>query len=160
MNTKTIYLIVGLFVLIILGMIIFTMIAQRNINSTTPGNQTGEIPLPTNPYGIERIDAKYFYINGVHTIVGMLSLPTPCDLLEGTAQVAESMPEQITFEFDVINTSDMCAQVVTEQRFRIDATASENASLQVRFMGMPVELNLIQASESESPEDFELFMKG
>jgi len=87
-------------------------------------------------------------------------MPTPCELLEADALIAESMPEQIIFAFDVINTAEMCAQVMTEQRFLVEAQASENASMQATFMGSPVELNLIPAEEGETPDDFELFIKG
>jgi hypothetical protein len=161
MKTSTIYLIIGLFIALIVGMIIFTFLAQKSIETDIVPLPTEEEPIvTTNPYGIERIDAKHFYIDGTHTIVGSIMMPTPCDLLEGKAMIAESMPEQITFAFDVINTAETCAQVVTEQRFMVEAVASEGASMRATFMGFPIELNLIPAGADESPEDFELFIKG
>ncbi|MFN3188589.1 MAG: hypothetical protein ACK42D_03570 [Candidatus Paceibacteria bacterium] len=162
MKPQTIYLIIGLFIAVIIGMIIFTFFAQRtmdnDLSTLPPGDENPN--LTTNPYGIDRIEAKHFYIDGVHTIVGSLMMPTPCDLLEGEAVIAESMPEQISFNFNVINTAEMCAQVMTEQRFMVEASASESASMRAFFMGESVELNLIPAEEGESPEDFELFIKG
>lgn len=161
MKTSTIYLIVGLFIAIIAGMIIFSYLAKQNIEDDMVTAPVEENPtLPENPYGVERIEATHFFEDGVHTIVGSIMMPTPCDLLEGAAQVAESFPEQITFNFTVINNAEMCAQVMTEQRFLVEASASENASIQATFMGEPVELNLIPAAEGESPENFELFIKG
>lgn len=161
MKTQTIYLIIGLFIAIVAGMIVFTYLAQRSMEPADVVPAVDENPSVTsNPYGIERIEATHFYIDGVHIIVGSIMMPTPCDLLDTSFTIAESMPEQITFEFDVINTADTCAQVVTEQRFKIEVSAFESASMRATFMGSPVELNLIPAAEGETPEDFELFIKG
>jgi hypothetical protein len=59
-----------------------------------------------------------------------------------------------------LNTTEACAQVVTNQRFKIEARASKSANLKATFMGMPVELNLVEAGPGETPEEFELFIKG
>jgi hypothetical protein len=109
---------------------------------------------------ITRIEAKHFFIDGVHTLVGEIPMPTPCDLLEATSRVAESMPEQVTVDFTVINNAEFCAQVITGQRFKVSTTASEGATFTATFMGRPVELNLIPAAPGETPDDFELFIKG
>lgn len=139
-------------------MFTYTYVAKDDIATSTV-----ELPLPevpADPYNIDRIEAKHFYRDGVHTIVGELPMPTPCDLIETNAVVAESMPEQVTFEFTVINTTDTCAAVVTTARFMVQASASNQASLQATFMGKPVSLNLVEALDSESLEDFELYQKG
>ncbi len=109
---------------------------------------------------ITRIDAKHFFNNGVHTVVGELAMPTPCDLLTTEASVRESMPEQVELDFKVINNADTCAQVITAQRFMITAKANENAIFNAVFMNRPVELNLIPSAPGETPEEFELFIKG
>ena len=74
--------------------------------------------------------------------------------------VAESYPEQITINFTVLNNADTCAQVMTEQRFMVEVTASEEATFSATLEGRPVELNLVPAAEGETPEDFELYYKG
>jgi len=122
-----------------------------------PTEQPGEVV----PYAdITRIDAKHYLIDGMHTLVGEVLMPTPCDLLESTAQVMESYPEQVIVDFSVINNAEMCTQVVTAQRFKVDFSASPEAVIRARFMGRDVELNLIPAAAGEKPEDFELFIKG
>lgn len=147
-----------LLVVIVAGMFGFAYLKKSEITTLT----TEPVATSTeqNSYGITRIDATHFYIDGTHTIVGEVLLPTPCDLLTTNARIAESMPEQITFEFSVLNNSEMCAQVVTTQRFKVSAEASQSASIGATFMGQPVELNLKEAAPGESPEDFEVFIKG
>ena len=161
MSNKLIVLVVAVFVLIVAGMFGFAYLknAEAPVQLPDAATQT-DATTSTSPYGITRIEAKHFFIDGVHTIVGELAMPTPCDLLKTDATVAESMPEQVTFNFTVVNTSDSCVQTVTTQRFKASATASAAALLNATFMGQRVELNLIEAAPGETPDQFELFIKG
>lgn len=158
MDKRTIILIVTLFALIVAGMFVFAYLKRQEVATPAPVVVTEQ---PAIPYAdITRIDAKHYFIDGVHTFVGEVPFPTPCDLLEANSTVMESYPEQIRLDFTVINNAETCAQVVTAQRFMVTATASEGATVTATFMGRPVELNLIPAAPGERPEDFELFIKG
>ena len=162
MHQKAIITAIVLFVLIVTGMFIFALLKkqelQRQEQVQAPGDETN---VSTDPYAsITRVDAKHYYIDGVHTLVGEVPMPTPCDLLEADTTVAESFPEQITINFTVINNADTCVQVITPQRFMVSAEASEDATFRARFQGRTIELNLIPAAEGETPQDFELFIKG
>lgn len=113
---------------------------------------------------VERIDAVQFINNGLHTFVGEVNLPTPCDLLEVDAVVMESMPEQIRLNFTLVN-EDIddevaCPQVITPQRFMVDIQASKEASVSAELMGRTIELNLRPPQAGETPDEFELFIKG
>ncbi len=145
-------------VLIIAGMFIFAHLKKQEIVDV---QQTETESVQTDPYAyITRIDAKHFFINGTHTLVGEILMPTQCDLLNWDAKIQESSPETVLVDFAVINHAETCAQVMTPQRFKLDATASELAKFRARFMGRDVELNLIPASAGETPDDYELFIKG
>lgn len=110
---------------------------------------------------IDRISAVHFFDDGSHTFAGEIDMPTPCDLLEVDAVVMESFPEQIRLEFSVISEdTDLCAQVITPQRFMVQVDASEEATVTAELMGRSVELNLREAQPGETPDDFELFIKG
>ena len=74
--------------------------------------------------------------------------------------IAESFPEQVTVDFKVINNAEACTQVITPQRFKVEFDASENASMRARLNGRNIELNLIPAAEGETPDEFEIFIKG
>ena len=159
MNQKTIISLTVFFVVLVAGMFAFTYLKKTELNNSPEVNELA--PEPEVVYAsITRIDGKHYFIDGVHTVVGEILMPTPCDLLEVTADVAESMPEQITLDFTVINNAEICAQQVTPQRFMVSATASEGASFQAVFVGHPVELNLVPAQPGETPDEFELFIKG
>ncbi len=157
MDKRTIILVVTLFILIVAGMFFYAYLKREEITKL-PVTITEEetIAYPN----VDRIDAKHYFIDGKHTFVGEVQLPTPCDLLEVDAQVMESDPEQIRLNFKVINNAETCAQVVTAQRFMVSATASVDAVASAMFMGREVPLNLIPAAAGETPEEFELFIKG
>jgi hypothetical protein len=160
MNKQAVIISFTLFILVVVGMFVFAYLKKQELR------EEADVKLPVvevedDRYGyINRIEGKHFYIDGVHTVVGEIPMPTPCDLLEGDAIVAESFPEQITLDFKVINNADFCAQIITPQRFKISATASEGAAFKALFNNRMVELNLIEADPGETPEDFELFIKG
>lgn len=167
MTQKSITLIVILFLLIVAGMFVFAYLQQNEVveDSTIeePANPDADVDADNTPDqypSITRVNATHYYIDGTHTLVGEINMPTPCDLLEAEATVMESMPEQIRIDFSVINNADMCAQVITPQRFKVSVEASPDATFSAVFMGRPVELNLIPAAPGEVPEDFEVFIKG
>lgn len=159
-NRKAIIVAILLFGLIVVGMFVFAFLKKAEIQNNTVNTATEESKAEVKYAAITRVDAKHFYTDGVHTLVGEVTMPTSCDLLEARVTVAESYPEQIGVNFTVINTTEFCPQTPTAQRFKVSATASADAMFSALFMGREVELNLIPAAEGESPDDFELFIKG
>jgi hypothetical protein len=155
-------LVVGFALLITLvaGMFVFAYLKKTEIveapTVNTGNKKDGEVKYAS----ITRINAKHFYSDGTHTLVGEIAFPTPCDLLESSVRVAESMPEQVTIDFAVINTAEVCAQQETSQRFKVEVRASEFATFTATLDGVPVELNLMPSLPGESPDDFELYIKG
>jgi hypothetical protein len=160
MEHKHIVASVTVLALIIVGMFTFAYLKRAEIREA-------EAPAPTptvesdSPYaGITRIDAKHFFDGKTHTIVGEIPMPTPCDLLNWSTRIQESMPETAIVDFDVINTAETCVQVVTPQRFKVSFDASEGAGIRATLEGRTIEVNLIPALPGESPDDFEIFIKG
>ncbi len=156
MEKRTIILIVTLFILIVIGMFAYTSIKKSEL-SQAPIVETPVVK--EDPLGIH-IDAKHFYIDGVHTFVGEMTMPTPCDLLEVNSVVQESYPEKIILDFTVINNSKSCEQVATNQRFMVTANASAEAKITATYQGKSAELNLIPAESGETPDEFEIYIKG
>lgn len=160
MEHKHIGAAVAVLVLIIVGMFVFMYLKKAEIEeqsmTTTPVVTESDSPYA----GITRIDAKHFFSNPKHTVVGEILMPTPCDLLNWDTRIQESSPEIVTIDFNVINHADTCAQVVTPQRFSVSFDADEGAAIRATLEGRPLEVNLIPALPGETPEDFEIFIKG
>ncbi len=157
MKQRDIVLVCCLLGAIVAGMFTYTYLAKQEQKQNVPDSiATPQVEKPL----FSRVEGKHFYRDGVHTIIGEIMMPTPCDLLTYEAVVAESYPEQVTVAFDSINTSESCASVVTAQRFMVSATASVAANFKATYKGQPIELNLVEAAADERPESFELYSKG
>lgn len=67
-------------------------------------------------------------------------LPNPCYGVSVEAIVAESFPEQVTLQVEIINPEDdaICAQVIEDVTLEGIYSASQNASLQLRVESLPI----------------------
>lgn len=165
MEKRSILMVAILFIVIIVGMFVFAYLKNSEIEETqlsAPTTVNDGSNNPSTPYdSIVRVDAKHFFSDGEHVLVGEMTMPTQCDLLDFDVLVAESFPEQVSVNFKVVNTDpESCPSVPTTQRFKVSVTASEEATFSATFMGRNIELNLIDALPGETPDDFELFLKG
>jgi len=88
-------------IVIVIGMFLFAYFKKTEIQNEVPHS------LPVNEdiayQEIRRVEAKHFYADGTHTIVGEIPFQTPCELLDWDVTIAESYPEQVTVDFMVIN---------------------------------------------------------
>jgi hypothetical protein len=160
MHQKTIIISIALFIVIVVGMFVFAYIKKTEVTQKTQ-EETSTEKTTVDPYAsISTITAKKYFINGEYTFVGEIPMPTPCDLVEVNPIIRESLPEQVTLNFTVLNTAQTCEQQITSQRFKVSVKASNKAIFNATLMGRSVELNIIPAAEGETPDDFELFIKG
>jgi len=162
MEKRSIYLAVGLFALIVLGMFTYAFLMRSEIaEAPAPVEPSVPTPEPVSGYVPDLIEGKVFYQNGEYVFAGVVTTPTPCDLLDVSVVVMESMPEQIRLDFTTINTAEACIQVLTDQRFLTEPVrASPGAVFSATYNNRPVTINLLPALPGETPEDFELFIKG
>jgi hypothetical protein len=151
---------VGILLVVILGMFVFTYLKKTELEQETHTTPISQVDVDGVHGGITRIDGKHFYVAPNHTVVGEVLMPTPCDLLNWDVRVEESMPETAIIDFTVVNHAEVCAQVLTPQRFSVSFDASADAHIRATLEGRSIELNLVPALPGERPEDFELFIKG
>lgn len=159
MNHKGIITAIIIFGLIIVGMFVFAFLKKSELEEKPLVTDTpNETKSPYN--SITRIDGKHFFIDGKHTLVGEILVPTPCDLLNWDPVVMESMPEQVRVDFTLVNNTDSCVQTVTPQRFFVEFSANEKATISATVNGRSVIFNLVPAAEGETPENYEFAAKG
>lgn len=115
----------------------------------------------TAPEEARIITALHQYSKGKHTIAGEVELPTPCHVLNQNVTFKSIDPEIINIDF-VTTTKDenLCAQVLTSTRYKIDFVASETASVTATWNGAPAVLNLVPVAAGESLDSFDVFIKG
>jgi hypothetical protein len=160
MNQRALAIAGLLFALIIGSMFAYSSMKRKELNNqvVTPVSTT---PMSADTETMLVSAVHFFTAPDAHTIVGDISMPTPCDLLKTETQVRESAPEQVTIALTTVNNTTECATSVTTQRFRADFTASENASIGLTFDGKEVRLNLRDAEPGTTPEKLgDLYFKG
>jgi hypothetical protein len=120
----------------------------------------GAVPADEQKEPLVILTAKHAFRDGMHTIVGEYDLPSPCHILDTRAVVSPD-GKNVTVDFTVTAPSgEMCAQVITPTRYRVQFTAPENANISARVNGAPVILSLIEAGPNEDLENIELYIKG
>lgn len=122
----------------------------NTIDSVKDNNSDTTIPAH------ERITAKHQYKNGAHTIAGEVNMPTPCYILNVSSR---NVNGEVIIDFVSETNGDVCAQVVTTERFKVDFNAGENVVIKATWNGQPVELNLIPAGADKDLTNFEIFVK-
>jgi hypothetical protein len=158
MNQRALIISGIIFLLVIGGMFGYAALKRAELNKP-------HVVVPQTPEVEDasqmRVNAVHFFKDGTHTVVGDLMVPTPCDLIQAEAIVAESMPEQVTIQLTTINNDDTCAQVMTLQRFRVEFEASMQATIRATLDGKGVLLNLRDAEPGTEPDKLEdLYFKG
>lgn len=158
MNKSNTYIVVALFFVVVIGMFGYAAYQKKLMSETTP---VAEEMLPDQYGDITSVNVKHFYENGIHTLVGEVPMPTPCDILNAETVVGllDGNPE-VTLNLTVTNSAEMCAQVITPQKFIVTAEAGANPKFHAHFNGRDIEINIIPALPGETPETFEMFLKG
>lgn len=107
-----------------------------------------------------RVNGVHVFRDGTHTILGEVPMPTACHLVEADAVVAESAPEQVMIELSTVNNAgedEMCAQVITPQRFQVQFDASAEAEIRGVLDGNEVILNLVEGDPNQDLEELDMF---
>jgi len=155
---------IGTFVLLVVGMAVYTYLEKQEAShdapppseEVPPSAPTGNVPIDERPAttssdtlstppaasvepGTLLLTDRTF-ASGTHTLVGELALPTPCHELSWEVVVAESFPEQVTIAFSTTPGDGMCAQVLTPAPFTVTVAASADATFSALLNGDPVAL--------------------
>lgn len=159
---RFVWFVVALFVvaLIVVGLVFWyrstsssDAIAPRDSETVQNApSETAEAPM--------RIIAKHQFKDGLHIVAGEVSVPTPCHSLDAQARALSPASSQISINFTTATQGDICAQVITQARFKVEFDGPENAQISATWNGKPAVLNLIPVAAGEDLVDFDIFIKG
>ncbi|MBL1434402.1 hypothetical protein COB87_002460 [Candidatus Wolfebacteria bacterium] len=96
----------------------------------------------------EEFVISHKYDDGVHTISGEITLPTPCHELNENIRIAESFPEQVFMDLFIIDTGGICIQVLDQRSFSIDVEVDEAASFSLTIDGESISVPVLPFDES------------
>ena len=91
---------------------------------------------------IKAITANHYFANGVHTLEGTMTLPTPCHEIDTDVAIAKSLPEQVIVNFRQVPGEGICVQTIADKFFRVTFNASEDAKITATLGGEPIGLVL------------------
>lgn len=148
MQKKDIYTLVILVLILVVGAWLFSGQADEQNNTSLPPDDAGTL------WGDSLVLERSFS-EGVHTITGEITLPTPCYQFSYDAIVAESFPEQVTLNFKVEPppVDLICIQMVATKEFSVEVSASEQATFSVRVNGQPIDVEVQKVSAKDAAED-------
>lgn len=134
--------------ILIFGMAVFAYLERIELESRSPNN----ITTSNNPDSahISKITAEHYFIDGRHTLIGEITFPTSCEILNWNTSIAESYPEQVTVNFSTVSYTSECAPAINVQPFQVEFEASENASIRAQFNKEPIELEIEEKTLSNS----------
>lgn len=139
---KSFGIVLVLIIVVVGGFMFFT-----SSDTTVP-----TIPLEPAPDGDEptqkdeNVQVFRTSVGDVHTYRGVLSVPTPCHELRTQLLIAESLPEQVTIEFEAISSAELCAQVITEKEFEVTFTAHPDHTIRGFMNGNHFEFNVVHGA--------------
>jgi hypothetical protein len=155
MNKKTAILI-GALVVIVVGLTAFWQFYGPKSSS----NQPAQV-INSQNQGEERIiTALHQFSKGKHIIAGEVDLPTPCHVINQNVTYTSVNPDKINIDYITSTKDELCAQVLTATRYKINFPASENVEITATWNGAPAQLNLVPVGADENLENFEVFIKG
>ncbi len=157
-KTKTLLGALFVVVLIVVGGTYFLSSREKSDELTQLPDK--EVPGTVLSEDAVRINAKHSFKSGKHIIAGEIEVPTPCHSLSVETLFRESNPEQVTLVFNTESDADVCAQVISSRRFKIEFNAEQNARIGATFNGKEAILNLIEAGPNEDLENFDIYLKG
>ncbi len=159
MNNRTGIAILVIVLVIILGFTLYWQFGRSqkaSVIESQPQTTTQNVPQDT-----QLITALHQYKNGKHIVAGQVDLPTPCHILSKNVSMTDTTPKQVTIAFtSTSNDADVCAQVITPARFKVEFMAPEDAVISATWNGVPVRLNLVPAGPDQNLENFEIYIKG
>lgn len=157
-NTKIFSGIALALLLIVIGGTYYFSSREKNTELTQLPDK--EVPGAVLSEDVFRINAKHSFKNGKHIVAGEIEVPTPCHSLSVDTLFRESSPEQVTLAFNTKSDADVCAQVISSRRFKMEFNAEQNARIGATFNGKEAILNLIEAGPNENLENFDIYLKG
>ena len=151
-NTRVVT-VVAVLIIIAIGLFAYTF-----VSAPTPEDVPVATSEPTEQVPDRIITAKHQYVDGIHTIAGMVTVPTPCHRVLADPYL---LPDGVTVEvrFSTLLEGEACPAQPTDVPFRVTFEAPENATITVLWDGAPVRLSLVPVAQGESLDDV-LYIKG
>lgn len=148
-------------VLVIVALAFFAYLIFRQSEERTVVDEAPESDTEDQTGMETRLIAKHEYSNGEHIVAGEFNLPTPCHLLTVEPHFINDDQRNVELQYSLfLEEGEVCAQVITPQKYRVTFSAPEDAGISASLNGVPAVLNLVDVPEGEDIETFDEYYKG
>lgn len=79
----------------------------------------------------EVIDIDFSYSEGGYSYVSTIQKPTPCHVVTTEVVIRERFPEDVDLKFYIVDSGDICIQVIGEEQVTGEIAVSEVATINV-----------------------------
>jgi len=136
----------------VIGGVVFVGIIILSVYFFWPSTKSDPAADIVDDTALVQVEEEYVvahtFDDGVHTISGEITLPTPCHELNENVRIAESFPEQVFIDLSVIDTGGICIQVLDQRSFSIDVEVDERASFTFTIDGKGIPVQALSVDES------------
>lgn len=139
-------------VLLLLGWGLYYLVTHNK-------NDVVVTPPAGSDYYVSVVQLKHQYKDGEHVYAGTLDLPNACYTLNSRAEVGDATHTLITLD-TLMNTEEMCAQVITSRDFRISVEGGDEMNVEGVLNDMAIEFNIFEVPENQDIDNFEINIKG
>jgi len=154
---KVAILAVCVLLLLAAGLFGYTIFTASPEDDTSPADETTNETAQPDEDRI--ISGKRQFEDGIHTIAGMTTTPTPCHSILIDPFFPERATSTVELRFTTVLEGNECPAVESDATFQTAFEAPENVSISATWNGVPVRLNLVPVGPGESLEE-EFFFKG
>lgn len=150
MKKTNLWVLLSLVVILFIIFILFFKIKTAEAPLLSENNNQEE------NYFEDTIDVLHQFKDGKHIFFGKIETPTPCHEV-----VAQIFPGEIPeLNIEIKDSGKICAQVITEQVYKIDFEAPENQKFSAKLNNKPVNINIFEIKSELNIEEVEIFNKG
>lgn len=133
---------IALFVYTLMGTPISKETAQE-VDTTPPVAQEERV-----------ITGKHQYVDGMHTVAGMLTVPSAChSVVVEPFFLEDATTPTVELRFTILLETECEEQVVSDAPYRVTFDAPEDVQITATLDGLSARLNLVPAAPGESLDE-------
>lgn len=150
---KTIIQIVSLILVLVVILYGYEFIFKKPVIEAPIAPQEEQMYKPV-------LEVKEQYTNSTYTFAGTVSVPNPCYKINSKVNTLSDNVYQIEITSVPPAPSVVCAQVVTDKKYRVSVKDADKISLKILFDGVEYDTNRFTIPLGENIDTFEISTKG
>lgn len=150
---KTIISVLSLLVVLLIVVFGYELILKKPVIESPTIDQPGFTDILP-------IELKEQYRDAKYTFVGSITVPTPCHSVTSKVNKISEKEYEIEVKTTDPTPGKVCAQVLTEQNYKVSFSAPKDIVVKAKINGVVHEVNRFVIPNDENIDTFQLKIKG